>query len=223
MASKQVKTPLKLFATTEPPDHFLRDLDVFFGLSPEKQEQVQKFFDARERPYASLEEREKEALISLTGLPREEVENLARAIRFLITALAGKFTIEDIATDLKGLGQKLTEIVIIKQFLNRIISHHNDIQIRIQREATANQTIDTISTLSFSVDLRAVYDTEDKNLIGCVPVIVARMRLEGGNEENEIVFQVSREKLDQLCEMLEVQRQRLAEFGNRMHFEEHEP
>lgn len=216
MNSTSEKKRSKLFRSPEFPKEFVQDLETFLSLSPEDRRIISDFYETRRLFLSSFTEDELKELSQRTQEKDERVlKDIGDIIQFFLRQVAVKdVLIEEIENDLGLLGRTSEEIRSVTNFFANILSKQPDYKNRALKIAASNATIDTLDSIGFSTDVRAVYDRSN-NLIDFVPILIVRMIIEGTKREEEVLFQVNKEKLEQLMEMFMEQKRRMEEISVR--------
>lgn len=218
-----MKPKLKLFGSSHIDEDFTHDLNCLLSIFPENSQFILQVYQNRKALFDSLNKKEIKQLTESTKLSEQTLKDIHRITRFLLRAIAiGNVTIDDINSDLSVIERNSEEIRQIQTFLESILIKHPNLKKDTRKIIVSNETIDTLKSVEFSIDVRAVYDNTDDSdvLIDIVPVLIIRMSLEGDEKENEFVYQLGMKSLNAFCEVLEKQKRKLEEVTKRIQLKE---
>ena len=154
-------------------------------------------------------------ILADTKYDKAEIKNVQRITRRVIKNLiVNKKSLDDLAKDFRELGYDSNQVITAIKYFDMILDQYPNIKADILREEYTNKVVDTITSIGFCMDSRAVY--KDNKLYDLVPILLTRMTLMGDNKEEEHVFQLSNGKLEQLINILQKEHIKMQEFKRRV-------
>lgn len=215
VSDQKKNTDWKLLLDGESREAFSEDIDRILGLSDKDLSEIREFYLKRDEPYSILDDDEEIALQKRVELTGTQLSSISRCLTFIIQSVVlGDLSVEDITSDLEQLERGREDLDKFNSFISSLVSVPS-IDLETRKAASEQSIIATVDSFTCSIDARAVYGKEDE-IIGVVPVLIACLVIDGQEKKQEIVFQLSKNKLDQLYNMLGKHKKRLDDFNSRI-------
>lgn len=203
----------KLPISSSERETFEQDAALIAGLTSEQRDAILQLFSSRAPTLKAIDEDELEQL-RRESLTEKDLEGVYRFIRFVLPAVTRKqLTIDEVDGDLGQIASLTSEARdSVIRYLRTFATDCPQFAIAALKREFSRDTVPTIRSIGFSTDARAVFDEEQK-LLGFVPVLLARLRVEGLRKEEEFVFQMDADTADKLCELLVEERTKLGKLA----------
>lgn len=218
MSEPALRTPRSIFASRENREEFLRDMRSFLDLGAEVRGSVVSFFVNCESIVDDIDEGAVRSFLDENeeAADTEEIKSGLTVLYYLLQRVAAKrITVEGLTRELAAAEFSSEQVDLVTDSLSEIFEAHPQFEADVRGALKAKATLETVSNLSFSSDIRGV-ENEDGEIVGIVPVLIVRMGFD--TRRPDVVFQLSERTLKQFNEMFEEERAKLQKFSQSITF-----
>lgn len=214
MAEEPISTQwLRLFRGTQAPELFVRDLESLLALPADAQNEVVALLRTRDTILAEIQPEELRDLEQRTGSSRDALTNGFDVVRFLLREIAtSRVSVEQAIEDLRTLGRSDEDVATVGGLVRSLLDTRTDLVAEVRKTRHALGTLDTVDSLAFAIDFRAV--EEDDEVVDLAPVLIVRMGIDGRKED--VVFQLNQRLLGQFVQRFSEQQAKLEAAADRV-------